>query len=928
MSTKTTFKRIALVTVAALGFGTVSAISPANAVGVSFTTNATSYTAVGAANTSPKITVAITLTADTGVALAGGESLTVSTVGVPAGTSGTAKTLAANAASGTGRAAGNFATVTNDLTFREVKQAAATGIDPAWGGLDADTNSAMAAVAAETSTDGVFSSRNTRHYGMSSAQGASTADTNTALWGKASTYYLEIFPRGGATVVDQGVYTVQIDLTDSVGNTIQRSTIKVDFVTAPADSGAKLTAASTGSWFVGNTPSIANQITTESSITAAITNRDGGVIRLGDGTSPGLSAQVADASTVPLIQAMTSADTGYNAGTEVEDNIAGDLTYGVYLAATAFSGQKGPLTLTVRYGLASATASITLNLAASSNALGTASIIGAGQVDTSATAATLPLTTKSVIARVKVTESPTTTALTGYNMYYTLAYGASCVAGDMAPVKTTTPVKVVTDASGHADVVITNAFPLNGCTATITWTGAVTNPAAEVITWSRANADAALPNPGGAYKAVLKSAQTVTWTIVDTFGAIMPGATVTISHTGANAPTAAPAARSTDAKGQISYTWTDALATTTTTDVVRVATVNAVAPVTSTGSITVSYVATLPVVASIKAQYAATTALVASTGSPITVPATAIGTSVGGRAISATDQLDLTKAVTGASADNFVALKFTAEDSAAAAVTGVPMTVTVTNGHILGADNVPTTSRILYANESFYAVGTMTGVATYTATVGAITKSATILWANVHTDARVLTVTESAGTITATVKDFMGNTVSGVTVAASLTGTGRLGNSATYSTFVTASNGSVSFDVNGSASVAVSISAATYAKSTWLAGYGDATGTLVTTGAPAGVRSVTVATEGNTVVASAAQAAADAAAEATDAANAATDAANAAAEAADAATAAAQDSADAVAALSTQVSEMISALKKQITALTNLVIKIQKKVRA
>jgi hypothetical protein len=78
----------------------------------------------------------------------------------------------------------------------------------------------------------------------------------------------------------------------------------------------------------------------------------------------------------------------------------------------------------------------------------------------------------------------------------------------------------------------------------------------------------------------------------------------------------------------------------------------------------------------------------------------------------------------------------------------------------------------------------------------------------------------------------------------------------------------------------------------------------------------------------AAEAAQEAAAEATDAANAATDAANASAEAADAATAAAQDAADAVAALSTQVSEMISALKKQITSLTNLVIKIQKKVKA
>jgi F0F1-type ATP synthase epsilon subunit len=96
----------------------------------------------------------------------------------------------------------------------------------------------------------------------------------------------------------------------------------------------------------------------------------------------------------------------------------------------------------------------------------------------------------------------------------------------------------------------------------------------------------------------------------------------------------------------------------------------------------------------------------------------------------------------------------------------------------------------------------------------------------------------------------------------------------------------------------------------------------------AGGTGAVVSTSATVVSDGVAQAAADAAAEATDAANAATDAANAAAEAADAATAAAQDAADAVAALSTQVAEMIDALKKQITALTNLVIKIQKKVKA
>jgi hypothetical protein len=75
-------------------------------------------------------------------------------------------------------------------------------------------------------------------------------------------------------------------------------------------------------------------------------------------------------------------------------------------------------------------------------------------------------------------------------------------------------------------------------------------------------------------------------------------------------------------------------------------------------------------------------------------------------------------------------------------------------------------------------------------------------------------------------------------------------------------------------------------------------------------------------------AATDAANEATDAANAATDAALAAADAADAATAAAQDASDAVAALSATVAKLVASLKAQLTSLTNLVIKIQKKVRA
>ena len=68
--------------------------------------------------------------------------------------------------------------------------------------------------------------------------------------------------------------------------------------------------------------------------------------------------------------------------------------------------------------------------------------------------------------------------------------------------------------------------------------------------------------------------------------------------------------------------------------------------------------------------------------------------------------------------------------------------------------------------------------------------------------------------------------------------------------------------------------------------------------------------------------------DALDAANAATKAADAATKAADASTVQAKAAADAVAQLSLNVTAMIASLKKQITAMTALILKIQKKVKA
>jgi trimeric autotransporter adhesin len=108
-------------------------------------------------------------------------------------------------------------------------------------------------------------------------------------------------------------------------------------------------------------------------------------------------------------------------------------------------------------------------------------------------------------------------------------------------------------------------------------------------------------------------------------------------------------------------------------------------------------------------------------------------------------------------------------------------------------------------------------------------------------------------------------------------------------------------------------------------------GTLAYTATTGGAVDITTAATvaGSIAITNAATDAATAAAELAEAAaQDATDAALDATEAATLAGALAQEAVDAVADLSTQVATLIAALKKQITTLTNLVIKIQKKVKA
>jgi hypothetical protein len=614
---------------------------------------------------------------------------------------------------------------------------------------------------------------------------------------------------------------------------------------------------------------------------------------------------------------------------------SGDIAYVNGVAVTSAAGAS--------YNLSSASfnssgiAWINVTDAVAETSTLTASLVGG------ATASISP----KFVATVAVAAVPgTVTAATGFKFStpdYTvpvgtssMTYKATASAGSSVSFTVTETVNSGAGAiTGYStalsyDAAVTAGTAATSVTHTVTATGATTGltlyevstdaNAAAASSGTESQADT-LTNTSGALtvnvstvNASVGSTNKLTITLKDLFARAYANQTVTAAVTGKN-PTTLALSAVTDANGQATFTFTDANTNTAVNDVVTFT-------AGSTAATTISYGANAP-----------STVTLTSTGDTDVIAGT-----------TATDISAAAAGATGTSATASAVVK----NAGGAVLAGVPVTFTVTG--LVGAE-VHTTTATVYTDTTGTAVGKVSsyaaGKATVTATAGTVSASDDIYFEQASPDeARTIAISATGGLVTATVKDRYGNVIKGVTVDASRTGTGYFGAGASTAQGLTDKDGKVEFNFVGSGTVKVAFTSATYGQTYAAAGYdADAVnGTAITAAAagtattaqkglgaalaPAGINSASLAVEGANVAADNAQAASDAAAEATDAANAATDAANAAAEAADAATAAAQDAADAVAALSTQVSEMVNALKKQITALTNLVIKIQKKVKA
>jgi hypothetical protein len=937
MSTKTNFKRLALVVVSALGFGLLGNVPAANATATSsFSVPVTSVTViqtVGSGYDSRnangaifKITLRNVGTTAASHTLAAAETLTASVVAVPAGTAADAKTLAGNG---------------SDLVlFKVTPTTTEDGTTATIGGNPYSVETRAAFTQSGTTSNATWGSTD-------------TAYRETLGTGLVNSFYMRVVPAQGASVTDQGEYQIRLRLTSSNESfLVQDTTVKVRFVSTPIGAGLTLSATAVGTFAKSNAA-----ISTYSStkyLRAVLADANGGrvVSEAGSGvvSKPALTADFINATGTVIGAAVvnddgSSADSGTpsTANANTSHQLEGNNTYGITFVAnqldTATVGSTD--SLRVRFGDKTATAALTILSAAGGEATTpTVSATGMPVTDVSPNWS-LPLTTTSATVIF-----PGATPGNGYVGTVTWTGTAS---GSVTPASAT-QTTYYADANGRVNIPLTNSAPIDGATATVTISGFATSTAAvaQVLTWRASTAYNVSVDINGSYVKT-KTANTAVATVVDHFGAPVVGALVVPSFsTGSEyySATRTYAALTTNASGQVSYSWTDATAAADDVDVITFTVVGT----TVSGSGTITYAAADPAPTALSVFYNANPDATQSFASVATAaPATGIY-ATGTTPFAVKIARNNSKPIDPASSEDSLLMRVDGN------VEGAKIVATGTAGvWFFGAASLVKTTLTAYADEygdAYFVVGsTKSGANTVTFTSGAVTKTAAFWSASALGNTRFVTLTGPAtgaanGDLLAynvTVTDRYGNPMTGATVSITASGAAVLGGGNTIASYTTDSTGTFGFTgtslntAGGTGSFKASVTTgATVNDTESSAGLVGATtvDSTVAAGNASATVSVTFAA-GTSATQAAAEAATDAAAEAIDAANAATDAANLAAEAADAATVAAEearDAADAATAaveeLATQVATLMAALKAQITTLANTVAKIAKKVKA
>jgi hypothetical protein len=931
MSTKTTFKRVALVAVAALGFGVLTSVAPASAAG----------------STPTAITVGTIPTAQVGVT----SSVPV-TVAFPAASASDTFTVNVRVTSApAGSVYRSLNAATTDPTVQNDVLAEATGLAV---GVAATGNTVLGKLTVTQSTSTGIIQNSSGNFDKMTVGALFTAGPAASAAGSASfvinvmpdvagTYTVLVSTRCGqvaavATPACVGASTTA--LVDSSAYTAGDANVTYTFTTGAAASSVVLAAVTpaaaedgTGRIFkatIKDAAGVVAQLGVNETIAltsnSTTTNFEG--IKASDASTLNASA-----TTISLTNANFVNGVAYFRVTNSAAETAILTATGTGLLSSAVTGTITTKTVTAVAVAGVAIANPTGATRPGSGHVGTAAVVAAGTDTASLTATShsyeVTATTAAgadVIAAINVTDTNgKITGIVGGTYSYALTLAGSGATGTAAE-------QLV--ATGTVAITATLSTSGNKFTAAV----ASSTPATQIVVTSAPSAAIApTVSPTVTVRGSVGGSVVYVATVTDQFGAKLANQAITVTTTGRNAATAVSTALATDALGTATYTATDS---------------GTAATVATTDTITFTGAGTAP-----------TRSLIWSAAAVSTVT---LVTGTEDDTANAVTYRDIRASGVAGAAAGAATITATVKDVNGSILVGVPVVFTTasTGAAVLSTSVTLYTGALGTAAASVY--GWTAGTKTFTATAGGIAASGTVNYrqggatgTDNATEVRTIAATASGNAITVIAKDRFGNVVSGVPLYATRTGNGLFGGGSNTNGQTTDVNGSAEFIFNaGSADSVVTITAGSttsavvaYGQTSSAAGalclgadcvsaaFTAATvGTAITaeTGvgaslSPAGVGVVTVsvaATVADTTAADNAQAATDAAAEATDAANAATDAANAAAEAADAATAAAQDAADAVAALSAQVASLISGLKSQLTALTNLVIKIQKKVKA
>jgi len=565
MSTKTTFKRIALVAVAALGFGVLTSVAPASATDATptlVTVGTVPVAQVGVVHTTPvTFTAPFAATTDT-------HTVTVRVISAPAGsvyagTLGTAKVTAGSVGlswiDGTVYAGNGGTTVPGKITIESTGTAAANGVVsglvtgatyPAASALmthsswvTPDTTSA-AAVKVTPDVAGSYTvlvSTSSRALAGSTAFAAGDASaTYTFTTGAAVASVTLAAVTGAPTGGSTNGQIFKVTIKDAAGNATQLATNEAINLTS------NVTTTNIGEIAAGCTSSCTATYN-GAGVTAGLDNSNfsAGVayIQIKDATAAAADAVITATGSGLLSNTITSTVgfstvTGTTFATSAISDVAGVTRPG--------SGKKGVTTVAAG---SSYTDSVSTSVTSHSYAV---------------TVATAP----TAAAKVAVNITDTSGQITGLvGAVYSTYIGVAAT-------------------TGLGTLSVTTAAMLNG----YSFTASVGSTAAAAIVVTAATASSSASTiavePNSVIKAAYGSSSVLSAVLKDQFGAAVANHVVTITTTGRNASVTGTTL-ATDANGRVTYTRTDAgtSATTNKQDVVTFTPTSGTA-----ASVTINYV--------------------------------------------------------------------------------------------------------------------------------------------------------------------------------------------------------------------------------------------------------------------------------------------------------------------------------------------------